>query len=340
MKDLPTIAAAWQAAGLRVAEAILVSVQHSSPRRPGARMLCNERGETAGAVSMGCVESDLREHLLQLLQNPAAEDKLVHYGVDAGGVIEIGLSCGGEIDVWCHRLAPDAQAAQALASRAPDQTGILLTPLIPGAPQTYIASPDEFSADAQSSQTLAERFRRGQTGILTQADGSRLFAEILLPQPRLIIVGTSPIATALCESAAKLNYRVFIVDPREQFAHPDLFPGAEAVLHEWPDEAAEHLQLAAADYIAIVAHDPKLDHPALLAALQANCRYIGLLGSSSTRNARYAALRETGIPEAAIEKIHGPIGLNIGAIEPAEIALSILAEITLARRGPKTRSKA
>jgi xanthine dehydrogenase accessory factor len=331
MKDMVQMVREWDAAGLACAEAILVGTQHSSPRQPGARLVVNEKGEVGGAVSMGCVESDLREHLLALLRGEGTA-RIIHYGSSFGPVLEVGLTCGGEIDVWIRRHDPESPAWKGVCGLAPDARAVLLTQLDADSGQILLRPGDPPPA-ADLAGTLEELWARGGTRrVAVQA--AAYFAELIAPEPRLLIVGASPIASALCDLASRTGFRAWIVDPRRDFARPELFPSAQAVVHRWPEEGLAEAGLDAHSYVAVLAHDAKLDVPALSAALRASARYIGLLGSAGTQADRRGQLEAAGFAPADVARIRGPIGLkSIGALEPVEIAVSILAELIMARRG-------
>ena len=331
MKDVLAIVQAWDAAGLASAEAILVGAQHSSPRQPGARLVVNSHGAAGGAVSMGCVESDLREHMLGLLGGREAP-RMLHYGAAFEAILEVGLSCGGEIDVWIRRHDPTSPAWKGLGTLKPEERAVLLTRLA-GDSEQVLLRPGETSPAPEMTEKLDKLWRGGGTEKLTMR-GETWFAESLAPDPLLLIVGASPIAVELCAMAVRTGFRAVIVDPRRDFARTELFPAAERVVHQWPAEGLAAAGMDEHSFVAVVAHDAKLDIPALTAALRAKCRYIGLLGSLSTRETRYAALQESGFAPAEVARIRGPIGLkHMGGIEPAEIAVSILAELIMARRG-------
>ena len=331
MKEVMEALRAWDAAGLASAEAVLVGVQHSSPRQAGARLAVNAKGEMAGAVSMGCVESDLREHLLGLLRGEGGA-RMVHYGAAFAAALEVGLSCGGEIDVWIRRHDPESAAWKGLCALAPEGRALLLTRL-GGAGEQVLLREGEAPPEAELAEALEELWVRGGAKKVAGREG-QWFAESIAPEPLLLIVGASPIAVALCAMAARTGFRTAVVDPRRDFARPDLFPAAERVVHAWPEEGLGEAGLDAHSFVAVVAHDEKLDVPALRAALRAKSRYIGLLGSRHTREVRYEALQAEGFAAAEVGRIHGPIGLKgLGGIEPAEIAVSILAELIAVRRG-------
>jgi len=168
-----------------------------------------------------------------------------------------------------------------------------------------------------------------------EAGGKKLFLNVHAPTARLVIVGAVHISQALAPMARALDYDVTVVDPRTAFASPERFPDVP-VIAEWPDVALPPLNVD--HYTAFVAltHDPKIDDPALMHALERNCFYIGALGSRKTHGRRVERLKQQGASEAAIARIHAPIGLNIGAVSPAEIAVSIIAEITARLRTPNT----
>ena len=331
MKDVAGTVGAWDAAGLASAEAILVGTQHSSPRQAGARLVVNERGEAAGGVSMGCVESDLREHLLGLLGG-GGEPRTIHYGNAFAGALEVGLTCGGEIDVWIRRHDPGSAAWKEAAGLGPDGRAVLLTRLGGDSPQS-IWRPGDAPRGGGVGEALEELWKRGGARRI-RAGGEEWFAEVLAPEPKLLAVGASPIAAALCDLAGRVGFRAWVVDPRRDFARRELFPGAEGVIHRWPEEGLAEAGLDEHAYVAVLAHDAKLDVPAVGAALRAGARYVGLLGSAGTQADRRRQLAAAGFSEEELGRICGPIGLKgIGALEPGEIAASILAEMIMVRRG-------
>jgi xanthine dehydrogenase accessory factor len=169
-----------------------------------------------------------------------------------------------------------------------------------------------------------------------EIEGRRLFVQARVPDPRLIIVGAVHITQALAPMASLAGYEVIVVDPRRAFATTERFPGL-TLSHEWPDEALDAIKLDERSAVVTLTHDPKLDDPALDRALRSPAFYIGSLGSKKTHAARLHRLSEAGFDEAALSRIHGPAGLAIGAKSPAEIAVSVLAQLTAARHGQPTR---
>ncbi|MBQ9345675.1 MAG: XdhC family protein [Kiritimatiellae bacterium] len=357
LPDWMTALRAWDAAGIPSAEAILVSRQHSSPRFPGARLVANARGDFAGSVSMGCVENDLRAHLAALLVDPALPPRMVRYGAAFDPLLEVGLSCGGEIGIWLRRHDPDAPAWQALLHAENREKVLLWTRLDPApdapAPDQGLwhpGLPPPEPADPTLPAALKDAWDRSDVcqnrpTRFGAAPGPfpRYFLEVRAPAPLLILVGASPIAVALARFAPDCGWRTILVDPRTDYARADLFPPAVLVVHEWPDDAIPRLvppPPAPRPYLVLLAHDQKLDLPALRAALALSPppAYLGLLGSTHTRDSRYRLLAQTAPALATPEKlatIHSPVGLKtLGGVDPAEIAISILAEMISIRRHP------
>ena len=180
---------------------------------------------------------------------------------------------------------------------------------------------------------LSKQLRMGTSGTV-EVDGKKLFLNVYAPTARLIIIGAVHISQALAPLARSLGYDVTVVDPRTAFASPERFPDVPLVA-EWPDVALPPLNVDHYTAFVAVTHDPKIDDPALLHAFERDCFYIGALGSRKTHAKRGDRLKSQGATDADIARIHAPIGLNIGAVSPSEIAVSIMAEITAALRTPK-----
>lgn len=219
------------------------------------------------------------------------------------------------------------------AERAARRAAVLVTQLASGE-QRLLREP-EFGRDALAG-VLVPQVRTGKSGV-AETDAGRFFLELHLPPPRLVITGAVHVSQALVPMARLLGYDVAIVDPRTAFATPERFPGVK-LLAEWPEMALPKLNLDHWTAFVALTHDPKIDDPALEAALAAGCFYVGALGSKKTHGRRIESLKKRGVAEDAIARIHAPIGLAIGAASPAEIALAVLAEITLRlRRGPEAK---
>ncbi len=219
------------------------------------------------------------------------------------------------------------------AERAARRAAVLVTEL-EGGGQRLVREP-EIAGDALADAIMPQ-LRSGKSGTVETSAG-RYFLEIHLPPPRIVVTGAVHISQALAPMAKLLGYDVTIVDPRAAFATPERFPDVK-LLAEWPDEALPTVGLDNWTAFVALTHDPKIDDPALEAALASGCFYVGALGSKKTHGRRVESLKKRGVSDDAITRIHAPIGLSIGAASPSEIALAILAEITLRlRRGPEAK---
>lgn len=219
------------------------------------------------------------------------------------------------------------------AERAARRAAILVTDISDGA--QHLVREEQVAADPLGA-VLARHLASGKSG-LVEADGRTLFLTVQVPPVRLVVVGAVHISQAMAPMAAGLDLALTVIDPRTAFATPERFPGVELVA-EWPDAALGHSVPLLDRYSALAAltHDPKIDDPALKAALTAGCFYVGALGSRKTHAARVARLTEAGFSPEQIGRIRAPIGLPLGAVSPAEIALAVLAEIVAAlRRAPR-----
>ena len=217
--------------------------------------------------------------------------------------------------------------------RAARRAAILVTDVASG--EQRLVREGEVSGDPLAA-LLQERFRSGKSGT-AEADGAQLFLNVQVPPVKAVVVGAVHISQALAPMAKGLDLDVAIIDPRTAFATPERFPGVP-VLAEWPDAALPGLGLDRYTALLALTHDPKIDDPGLVAALKADCFYIGALGSKKTHARRVQRLKEAGFGEAEIARIHAPIGLDIGAVSPAEIAVAILAELVAALRKDRRRS--
>jgi xanthine dehydrogenase accessory factor len=219
------------------------------------------------------------------------------------------------------------------AERAARRAAVLVTDTASG--EQRLVRESEAASDPLA-EILLERLRQGRSG-LVDVDGRILFLTVQVPPVKAVVVGAVHISQALAPMARGLDLDVTIVDPRTAFATPDRFPDVP-VLAEWPDEALPRLGLDRYTALVALTHDPKIDDPALTAALKAECFYIGALGSRKTHGRRVERLLQAGFAESDIARIHAPIGLDIGAVSPAEIAVSILGEIVATLRKDRRRS--
>ncbi|MBV1706543.1 MAG: XdhC family protein [Hyphomicrobiales bacterium] len=230
----------------------------------------------------------------------------------------------------------DLQNLRALnAERQARRAALVMTDTASGAQQLVKAADVALHPQAEALEAF---FRSGKSGPL-EVDGQMRFVTVHNPPVRLVLIGAVHISQALAPMAAIAGLDVTVIDPRTAFASPERFPHVQ-VLAEWPDEALARQKLDAHTGVALLTHDPKIDDPALIAALRADCFYIGALGSRKTHAARRARMTAQGFDEAALARIHAPIGLDIGAVSPPEIAAAILGEIILALRKKPLRAEA
>ncbi len=222
--------------------------------------------------------------------------------------------------------AKKARRAMALVTDLGSNQQALFDPAAPA---------DEFDLSPAQRAAVQATLDANQAAEL-EIEGRRLFVQVRVPDPRIVIIGAVHITQALAPMAALAGYDVVVVDPRRAFATAERFPGLE-LRHDWPDEALDALHADARTAIVTLTHDPKIDDPALDRALKSPAFYIGALGSKKTHAARLRRLGQAGFDEAALERIHGPAGLNIGGKSPAEIAISELAVLIAARNGKLAR---
>lgn len=303
----------WREAGEPVVIATVVNVQGSAPRPIGARLAVNEDGDMAGSVSGGCVESAVVISALEVLETGTG--RLEHYGISDEMAWDVGLSCGGMIDVWIEPLQQNAAIDEARARQKAGENVALVTWL-----------------DGTGRQQVLANYSWEQSGIVN-FDGSDVYVEIFPTVKQLVIFGAVHTAQPLSRYAQDLGFDVVIVDARKALATPDRFPNVQRILTLWPEDAYEQLTITDSTWIAILSHDPKFDEPAILGALQTNAAYIGTVGSRKTSADRRERLRESGVSEEQLARLHGPIGLNIGGKTPEEMAISILAEMIAIEHG-------
>ncbi|MDB5548284.1 MAG: XdhC/CoxF family protein [Tardiphaga sp.] len=216
------------------------------------------------------------------------------------------------------------------AERAARRAVVVVTDVASGEQRLVKAA--EIASDPLHA-ALAKQLRMGKSAMI-EADGHRLFLNVHAPTARLVIIGAVHISQALAPMARALDYDVTVIDPRTAFASPERFPDVPLIA-EWPEVALPPLNVDAYTAFVAVTHDPKIDDPALLHAFERACFYIGALGSRKTHAKRGERLKAMGASDADIARIRAPIGLNIGAVSPSEIAVSIMAEITATLRMPK-----
>jgi xanthine dehydrogenase accessory factor len=323
------VAEAWSDAGQRVAWATVVSTWRSSPRPLGSQLLIAEDGRFAGSVSGGCVEGAVIQAANELFRGGVA--RTLAYGVSSEAAWEVGLPCGGKIEIFLSELGRPL-LGRLLEARRARRTLACLTDL--GSGRQELWAPGQASELWPQGQALslavAQAFADEENQIV-EHEGQRLFVQLWAAPLRLVVIGAVHLTQVLGELAGPFGFELIVVDPRTAFATSERFPRA-TLLHDWPDVALARLGLDRRSAVVVLSHDAKLDEPALVAALGSDCFYVGALGSQRTQLARRRRLVEEGVSEAMLARIHGPIGLDIGALTTPEIAVAILAEIIQVRR--------
>jgi xanthine dehydrogenase accessory factor len=323
--------------------AVVTSVWGSAPRPEGSCMLADANGRIAGSVSGGCVESATALEIGAAIAR--GSPKLVTFGVTDETAWEVGLACGGTIKVF---VEPAVRPEILQAARGAGGEVVVSVVEGPGLGQSVRVLENgrvsgklsfETSTDAVRDAALAALKREASASytVETEAGSVTLFLEVFPRQPRLVIFGGVQIAVALVPLAKALGYHAIVADGREAFIGRDRFPDADELILAWPEEAFARIGLDSACYVCVLSHDPKFDEPALQIALRSPAAYVGAIGSRKTQAARRARLAEAGLTEAQIERLHGPIGLDLGGRQPAETALAILAEMTAVRYGKPIR---
>ncbi|MCW5876108.1 MAG: XdhC family protein [Anaerolineales bacterium] len=333
MRELLPDLATWLDAGERVAIATVISTWGSAPRGPGSTMAINEQGSLVGSVSGGCVEGAVIDAAKQVIQTGAPQR--LHYSVDDDTAWGVGLACGGEIDIFVERADP--QIFSALLPRLQNQQHSQLNTLLTGEAdklghQELLDEQGKVIASTNGPLGVQAPLAGRLPEILTHGE-NEVFSHPLPPAPTVVMIGGGHVAVALAHLANTLSYRSVVIDPRRMFASPERFAHADTLLQLWPGKAFEQIELNPSTAVAALGHDPKIDDPALIAALNSDCFYVGALGSRKNQAKRRQRLLDAGVSETALERLHAPIGLSIGAKTPEEIALAIMAEVVAVYRG-------
>lgn len=348
-RRIATTAGEWLRERRRVVAALLVGIEGSAPLEPGALMLIAEDGAIEGSITGGCVEAAVVSEALAVLDGAPA--RTVTYGISDELAGEVGLTCGGTVHIFVHELS-GAEAEVELEARAAVAAGrpVAIATLLDGsAAGGKLALVDgRVVGGFGGDELLDHSVSRDAEGLLAQgrsgvrrygAEGATLGAELAVhihsfsPPPKMLIFGAIDFSAALAGIASRLGYEVVIADPRAPFLQTPRFQRAAETLVAWPGAAYERIELGPRDAVLVFTHDPKFDEPALIGALATGVGYIGALGSRKTTADRERRLRESGVEEAALARIHAPCGLDIGSSTPEEVAVSVLAEIIAVRAG-------
>ena len=315
--SIPEVALSWHSEGKGAVLATVVQTWGSAPRPVGSQLAVSGDGTMAGSVSGGCVEGAVVVEAVDALE--AGKSRILEYGVSDDEAFHVGLACGGTIRVLVEPVGseiPQAMLTELCAARNARRP-VAYTVDIRNWERRLAGKNDAGLGDA-----LTERFRSDRSGF----EGDTFIA-VHNPPLRMAVVGAVHIAQPLMVMARSMGYDAVLIDPREAFGSRRRFPD-ERILHDWPDEALSAFELDARTAVVTLTHDAKLDDPAIVEALKSKVFYLGCLGSVRTHAQRVARLKERGFKDSDIARIHAPVGLDIGSKSPAEIALSIMAEIT------------
>jgi xanthine dehydrogenase accessory factor len=295
----------------RTAAGTVIATRRSAPRPIGSKLVVGDDGSMEGSVSGGCVESDVYEACRGVLRGDSP--RVITYGISDEQALSVGLPCGGEIDVFVAEYEPE------LYEQIGDRRAVVYTDLDSGEQRLVLEGDDEATdgliRDARSQLVGTE------------------FAEVFGPPPRLLVFGAVDTGEELCRAAKALGWRTIVADARSRFATRERVPSADDLLVLWPDEALAQVQPDHATAVVVLTHDDKFDIPAIVGTLATDAFYLGAIGSRRNQERRREVLLEEGVSEEALERLHGPAGLDLGAHTPAETALSILAEILAVRAG-------
>jgi xanthine dehydrogenase accessory factor len=300
VRELAETIERWRTRGDRVALATVVATRRSAPRPVGSKLAVSEQGDLFGSVSGGCVESDVALAAGEVIED--GTPRLLTYGIEDELAWSVGLPCGGEIDVFVERFEGDL----------PDEPSVTLTVL----------------EGERAGERVAGEIPPGPSRVL-ELDGERVFAEVLGPPPKLLVVGAIDTAEELSRAANALGWRTAVIDPRPALVTRERLPSPDELSVAWPDE----LEADADTAVVVLTHEDRLDVPALTKALASDAFYVGAIGSRRTQEKRRERLLEAGLDEEQLERLSGPAGLDLGAHTPAETAVSILAEVLAVRAG-------
>jgi xanthine dehydrogenase accessory factor len=308
MKEVLNELNEWIGGREDIAIATVIETWGSSPRPLGSKMLVTRSGKMAGSVSNGCIEGAVFEEAQKVLKSGVP--KIAAFGVADDVAFEVGLACGGHIEVFVQPLGREHRQVVRMLNRQEPAT--LRTNLVTGEAEVIEGTPPGTELARREGDVFIEPLRR---------------------PAHLVIIGAIHIAIPLHRLAKLMGYRVTVVDARAKFATKERFPEADELIVAWPDEAMSRLVIDNSTYVVILTHDPKFDLPALRSVLTKDAGYVGAIGSRKTNQNRFDALRKEGFTEEQLARVHGPIGLDLGSRGAEETALGILAEITAVRFG-------
>lgn len=331
----------WRQGGEEIAIATVVSTWGSAPRPVGSKMVTTRSGGIAGSVSGGCVEGAVIAASGEVFQS--CQPQLLTFGVADEEAWEVGLACGGTIQVFLEPFSSLNLVYETLKQRLETRNPAVLISVLEGTSERLnrkmILSPDgkiegDLDIPDQRERITREGLKllgKNESSVFSLEGGTTLFFETFSPVPRMIIIGAVHIAQSLVSIASTLGFDTIVIDPRGAFNTRERFTQATELIKDWPQHALPGLGLDKSDYLVVVTHDPKLDDPALEITLRSKAGYVGALGSRRTSRNRLERLREKGLTSEQLDRLHAPIGLPLGGRSAGEIAVSIIAEILLCK---------
>ena len=327
--DVLKAARSWLERDGRIAVATVVGTWGSAPVGVGGQMVVAADGQFEGSVSGGCVEGEVIAEAEDILAE--GRPKTLTFGVADETAWQVGLPCGGQIKVFLERL--DGPGGVAVLDRAlkarTKRRGLVIRTHLNDARREFFER-----EDAPADDVVKQHFASGESKLQETPEGE-VFLHALVPPARILIIGATHIGQILAQLVKLAGYEVLVIDPRTAFAAETRFPGIRLDT-EWPQDTIPKIGLDPYTAVVALAHVGHIDDEALKLAMRSDCFYIGALGSKRNHAKRMQRLKEVGFSDAEIGRIHSPIGINIGAQSPQEIAISVMAELVLALRGPRT----
>jgi xanthine dehydrogenase accessory factor len=327
--DVLKAARSWLDKDGRVALATVVGTWGSAPVGVGGQMVVAADGRFEGSVSGGCVEGEVIAEAEDILA--AGKPKTLTFGVADETAWQVGLPCGGQIKVFLERL--DEASGPALLDRAikarSTRRGLVIRTRLDDGRREFFEREDD-----RGDETIRQHFANGESELQETPDGE-VFLHALVPPARVLVIGATHIGQILAQLVKLAGYEVVVIDPRTAFAAETRFPGIRLDT-EWPQDTIPKIGLDPYTAVVALAHVGHIDDEALKLAMRSDCFYVGALGSKRNHAKRMQRLKEAGFSDAEIGRINSPIGINIGAQSPPEIAIAIMAQLVLALRGPRT----
>lgn len=324
-------------AGQRIALATTIEVSGSAPHPRGTTLALMESGQVLGGLADGCVDEEARDGCAQLLAGAPPSVRRLAFGDEEAAAA--GLACGGALTVLFH-LA-DADVLREALRDVHDRSPAVAALIVHGPARLLGRAVGRSTSDPLLAEARTVVRLRGQEGVdrgeqlVRSADGLALFVDAAAARPAMAIIGATPTGSALAAAAAAVGYHVVVIEMRSAFATRDRVPRAHEVIRGRADEVLGRLPLGPQDAVCVLTHDEDLDPLALITALERDVGYVGALGSRATHWRRVERLRLLGLDEAHVRRLRSPIGLDLGARTPSEVAVSILAEVLAVRSGRK-----